>query len=167
MSCAFPRMTISILRVTSIHIYVIYLALSKSISQEEKLLHKRSTSKLLVLMNFGGKKKLKCFYISCHLTHTYLKLFRLFLIIFHSLPLLCELNLGWWWHFSLQVVSDSCNTMDCSPPGSSVHGTLRARILEWVAISFSRESSWPRNWTWVSFIAGRFFTNWAMREIVQ
>ena len=37
--------------------------------------------------------------------------------------------------------------MDCSPPGSSVHGILQARILEWVAIFFSRESSQPRNWT--------------------
>ena len=39
------------------------------------------------------------------------------------------------------VLSDSCNPMDCSPPGSSVHGILQARILEWVAISFSRGSS--------------------------
>ena len=55
--------------------------------------------------------------------------------------------------------------MDCSPPGSSVHGILQARILEWVAISFSRESSQPRNQTQVSCIAGRFFTNWATREV--
>ena len=54
--------------------------------------------------------------------------------------------------------------MVCSPPGSSVHGILQARILEWVAISFSRGSSWPRNQTRVSCIAGRWFTNWAMRE---
>ena len=45
--------------------------------------------------------------------------------------------------------------MDCSPPGSSVHGILQARILEWVAIPFSRGSSWPRNWTLVSYIADR------------
>ena len=54
--------------------------------------------------------------------------------------------------------------MDCSLPGSSVHGTLQARILEWVAISFSRGSSRPRNPTEVSCVAGRFFTNWATRE---
>ena len=48
--------------------------------------------------------------------------------------------------------------MDCSPPGSSVHGTLQARILEWVAISFSRGSSQPRDQTWVSHMAGRLFT---------
>ena len=48
--------------------------------------------------------------------------------------------------------------MDFSLPGSSVHGILQARILEWVAISFSRESSQPGDWTWVSCSAGRFFT---------
>ena len=42
-----------------------------------------------------------------------------------------------------------CNPMDCSPPGSSVHGILQTRILEWVAISFSRESSRPRDRTQV------------------
>ena len=57
-----------------------------------------------------------------------------------------------------------CDPMDCSPPGSSVHGISKARILEWVAIRFSRGSFWPRYWTQVSCIAGRFFTNWATRE---
>ena len=52
-----------------------------------------------------------------------------------------------------------CNPMDCSPPGSSVHGILQARILEWVAISFSWGSSRQRDQTWVSWIAGRFFTS--------
>ena len=52
--------------------------------------------------------------------------------------------------------------MDWSPPGSSVHGILQARILEWVAISFSRGSSWRRDRTWVSCIAGRFFTIWSI-----
>ena len=47
--------------------------------------------------------------------------------------------------------------MDCSPPGSSVHGISQARILEWVATPFSRESSWPRDPTQVSCIAVRFF----------
>ena len=51
-----------------------------------------------------------------------------------------------------------CNPMDCSPLGSSVHGILQARILEWVAIPFSRGPSWPRDGTWVSCIAGGFFT---------
>ena len=61
-------------------------------------------------------------------------------------------------------MSDSCNTMDSSPPGSSVHEILQARIVEWVVISFSRVSSRPRTQTWVSCIAGRFFANWATRE---
>ena len=47
--------------------------------------------------------------------------------------------------------------MGCSPPGSSVHGISPARILEWVATSFSRESFWPRDWTQNSRITGRFF----------
>ena len=52
--------------------------------------------------------------------------------------------------------------MVCSPPGSSVHGILQARILQWVAIPFSMESSQPRDWTRVSCIAGRFFMFWAL-----
>ena len=51
-----------------------------------------------------------------------------------------------------------CNFMDYSAPGYSVHGISQARILEGVAISFSRGSSWPRDSTWVSCLAGRFFT---------
>ena len=43
------------------------------------------------------------------------------------------------------VAQSPCDPMDCSPPGSSVHGILQARILEWVAIPFSRGSSWPRS----------------------
>ena len=57
-----------------------------------------------------------------------------------------------------------CDLMDCSLPGSSVHRILQARILECVAISFSRGSSWLRVWTWVSCIASRLFTIWAARE---
>ena len=58
-----------------------------------------------------------------------------------------------------------CKTMDCSPPGSSVHEILQARILEWIAIPLSRESSWLRDRTWVSHIAGRFFTIWAINSV--
>ena len=54
--------------------------------------------------------------------------------------------------------------MDYSPPGSSVHGILQAKILEWVTIPFSRGSSWPRGETQFSCIAGGFFTIWASRE---
>ena len=55
--------------------------------------------------------------------------------------------------------------MDYSLPGSSVHGILQARVLEWIAISFSKiPFSWHRGQTWVSFIVGKFFTIWATRE---
>ena len=57
------------------------------------------------------------------------------------------------------------NPMDCSLPGSTIHGILQARTLEGVAISFSRRSSQPKDWTWVSSIVGRRFTIWATREV--
>ena len=63
-----------------------------------------------------------------------------------------------------QSYPNLCNPMDCSSPGSSIHGILQARILEWFAISFSRGSSRPRYQTWVSCIPGRFFTIWTTRE---
>ena len=60
------------------------------------------------------------------------------------------------------LVGQSCltpsNPMECRPPGSSIHGIPQARMLQWVAISFSMGSTWPRDWTWVSCIAGGFFT---------
>ena len=56
-----------------------------------------------------------------------------------------------------------CDPMDGSLPCFSVHAIFQARVLEWVAISFSRGSSWPRDWTQVSCIAGRRFTLWATR----
>lgn len=64
-------------------------------------------------------------------------------------------------------LSTVCDFMDCSPPNSTVHGILQARKLEWVAISFSRGSSWHRNRIQVSCFAGRlffFFTVWVTRE---
>ena len=59
-----------------------------------------------------------------------------------------------------------CDPIDCSLSGSSVRGILQARILEWVAVPFSRESSPPRNRSRVSLIAGRFFTVWATRFLL-
>ena len=56
----------------------------------------------------------------------------------HSAIFLFCISFSWGW---------SCNPMDCSPSGSSIRGILQARILEWVAISFSRGSSQPRDWT--------------------
>ena len=63
-----------------------------------------------------------------------------------------------------QLCLTLCDPMYGSPPGSSVHGILQERILEWASIPFSRESFQPRDWTQVSHTAGRFFTVWATRE---
>ena len=57
-----------------------------------------------------------------------------------------------------------CDPMDYILPGFSVRGIFQPRILAWVAILFSRRSSWPRNWNWITWIAGRFFTTWTTRE---
>ena len=62
-----------------------------------------------------------------------------------------------------QPFTTLCESMDCHPPKSSVNGILQARILAWVAIPFSRGSSQPRDQTWVSCIAGKFFTIWAYK----
>ena len=60
-----------------------------------------------------------------------------------------------------------CDPMDCSLSGSSVYGIFQARVQEWIAISFSRGSSRPRNRTQVSLIAGRRLTVWATREAIN
>ena len=90
---------------------------------------------------------------------------------------LCEYSLNctkWWTSWYVKVnrkVAEACLTlcdpMDCSPPNSSIHGLLQARILEWVAVPFSKGSSQPRDWTQVSYIAGGFFTIWATREALM
>ena len=67
-------------------------------------------------------------------------------------------------HVSLSRIKLYVTPMYSSPPGSSVHVILLARILEWVAIPFSRGSSWPRDETQASCIEGRFFNVWATRE---
>ena len=63
-----------------------------------------------------------------------------------------------------QLCPTLCYPMNRSQPGFSIHGTFQAWVLEWVAISFSRGCSRPRDWTRVSRIAGRHFTIWATRE---
>ena len=73
-----------------------------------------------------------------------------------------------WGEVKWSEVSQSCPTlcdpMDCSLPGFTDHGIFQARVLEWVAIAFSRGSSQPRDRTQVSCIVGRFFILWATRE---
>ena len=68
---------------------------------------------------------------------------------------------------SLSRVPTLRDPMDCSLPGSSVHGIFQARVLEWVTVSFSRRSSRPRDWTRVSRIVGRCFTTWATRGVSE
>ena len=76
-----------------------------------------------------------------------------------SMSLSCD------WLLVTQSCPTLCHPMECSPPGSSVHGVLQARKLEWVAIPFSRETSQPRARTRVSHTAGRFFTIWTTRKV--
>ena len=64
-----------------------------------------------------------------------------------------------------QLCPTLCNPMDYSLPGSSIQGIFQSRVVKWVPITFSRVSSWPRDWTQVSFIAGRRFTIWATRGL--
>ena len=65
-------------------------------------------------------------------------------------------NFLWKWKRTVKMLVTTCHPMDCSLPGSSLHGILQARILEWVAISSSKGSSWPRDWTPVSCIGSLF-----------
>ena len=73
------------------------------------------------------------------------------------------------WKLRKSEVAQSCLTlcdpMDCSLPGSSVHGIFQARVLEWIAISFSSGSSRPRDRTQVPCIVDRRFTIWATKEV--
>ena len=74
------------------------------------------------------------------------------------LPLVCYNMYGiWLWYVTCVLCVQSCPTlcdpMDCSSPGSSVHGISQARILEWVAITFSRGSSRPRDRTCISCVS--------------
>ena len=60
-----------------------------------------------------------------------------------------------------------CNPVDCTPPGSSVHGIFQARTLEWVAISFPRGSSWTRYQTHISCISRQILSHWTIREALH
>ena len=73
----------------------------------------------------------------------------------------------WKWKSLIRVQLFMCDPIDCSLPGSSVHGILQVRIPEWVAIPFSRGSSQPRDWTHDSHTAGKFFTVWATWDVQE
>ena len=77
-----------------------------------------------------------------------------------NLPRISEVK----WSEVAQSCPTLCNPMNWGSPGSSILGILQARILEWVAISFSRGTSQPRDQTHVSCIAGGRFNLWATRE---
>ena len=77
----------------------------------------------------------------------------------------CRIQCRVSYHLHIYIYPSLCDPTDYSPPGSSVLGILQARILEWVAIPFSRGSSWARDQTQVSCIAGRFFSIWAIIEM--
>ena len=74
--------------------------------------------------------------------------------------------LGFWFVALLvtKLCLTLCDPMDCSPPASSVHGILQARILVWVATSFYRGPSWPRDKTHVSYIGRWILYGWATRK---
>ena len=97
-------------------------------------------------------------------------------LIMHYLPQVGNLEKFWYgWkenvfplNYLFIVCTQSCltfcNPIDHSLPGSSVHGTFQARTLEWFAISFSRTSSWPRDWIHISFLSRQILYSWATRE---
>ena len=99
---------------------------------------------------------------SCTYLRSLLRFLQDFGLIFIKQTSFCQIKLFPYSHSrSISKTQSShvhlCDLMDCSPPGSSFHGILQERILEWVAIPFSRGSSRFRDRTWVSCIAGRFF----------
>ena len=102
-------------------------------------------------------------------THKHICIFYVFLCIWKLRMLMSWLFCVYEVKLKVLVIQ-SCPTLwdpvDCSPPGSSIHGILQVRILEWVAIPFSRGPSRPRDQTWVSHIAGRLFTLWASQMVL-
>ena len=114
-------------------------------------------------------KMCHCFHFSppsiCHEVMERAAMMLVFLMLSINLAFSLSLSLESEWVSEVaQSCPTLCNPMDCSLPGSSLHGSLQARVLEWAAISFSRGSSWPRDRTWVSRIPGRHFNLWATRE---
>ena len=91
-------------------------------------------------------------------TYTYVHSMGLNYRVSSRVPMLYSEWVSEWSRSSCQPL---CDPMDCSLPGSSLHGILQARVLEWVAISFSTGSSQPRDQTRVSCIPGRRFNLWA------
>ena len=112
------------------------------------------------------RKKKPLYLLGCLYFHVH---FRISLSI--SILSLIRIMIGIVINLLIVLVAQSCltlcNPMGCSLPGSSVHGILQARILEWVAMPFSEGSFWPRKQTHVTWIVNRFFTVWAIREVMN
>ena len=112
---------------------------------------------LWYVLNMPSKLPLIFTFLFLDLTFSGLQLFHLWNGL-ASTSLISE------WSEVAQSCPTLCDPVDCRLPGFSVHEIFQARILEWVAIPFSRGSSQPRDWTHVSYVcctAGRFFTFWA------
>ena len=108
---------------------------------------------------------LTCKPVPCERRTSFIRIwdFRNFYSLLKALP---PLLMKWKWKVQVlvtQLCPTLCDPMVCGPPGYSVHG-IHARILEWVAMPFSRGSSWTRDRAWVPCIAGRFFIIWAIKE---
>ena len=85
---------------------------------------------------------------------------KIYIDVSDTIPKVFVLSNYWMkWRESHSVIW-LCDPLYCRPSDTSVHGISHARTLEWVAIYFSRASSQPRDWTYISHIAGRFFTIW-------
>ena len=109
---------------------------------------------------------LTCKPVPCERRTSFIRIwdFRNFYSLLKALP---PLLMKWKWKVQVlvtQLCPTLCDPMVCGPPGYSVHGIHQARILEWVAMPFSRGSSWTRDRAWVPCIAGRFFIIWAIKE---
>ena len=106
----------------------------------------------LITLNFFSRAYLPLYMTSLMRSHSNLSpIFKLNCLL--SYPVLKILNIFCMCAESLQLHLTLCNPMDCSPPGSFVHGLLQARILEWVPVPSSRGSSPPRSRTYVSYVS--------------
>ena len=120
-------------------------------------IYQASRTKILSSLNFLALSKVTFISLSLFL-YMYIKYIYTYIFISIYLSIYIYIYIYTWHPQSCPTL---CHPMDCSLPGSSVHGISQARILECVAISSSRDRTWPRDWTHIyciSCIAGGFFT---------